>query len=250
MLSASSPSRRSLPNDVSVDDATVRKLFDLNAVRLALTGESVVDSGRPWFRSRDAVDEFLRLSGFDTDNPLDMARVQEIHEDALAYLTDIHQYRLPIEIEEPAEIHDLFLLASCGPRRLRKAACMTLKVMHIMQHIAGRELASNVAISESELLDRLNAKVFGLIDRMRASKLGVREFAAGKKTRTSLVTKLLAKRDTLATHIFDRLRYRVILESRANIVQALQLMVHELFPFNYVVPEQSQNGIITPSDLA
>ncbi len=64
------------------------------------------------------------------------------------------------------------------------------------------------------------------------------------------MTKLLAKRDTLATHIFDRLRYRVIFESRENLVQALRLMVHELFPHNYVVPEQSLNGIVVPADLA
>jgi uncharacterized protein (TIGR04552 family) len=239
-----------VPRSLLRDESAVRKLSDLTALRVILTGESVIDGGRGWFRTRDDVDEFLRLSGFDTDNPLDMSRMQELHEDALQYLADTHGYKMPNEIEEPAEIHDLFLTASFGPGHLRRPACMVLKVMHIMQHIAGRELAFNMPISEAELLDRLNAKVFGVIDRMRAAKMGVREFAAGKKTRTSLVTKLLAKRDTLATHIFDRLRYRVIFESRENLVQALQLMVHELFPYNYVVPEQSLNGIVLPTDLA
>lgn len=236
--------------DVLRDSSLVPRLFDLAQLRVVLTGESVIDGGRAWFRSREAVDEFLRLSGYDTDNPLDMSRLQELHEDAVAYLTEVHGYKLPIDIEEPADLHDLFLTASFGPQRLRRPACMTLKVMHILQHIAGRELAFNMPISEAQLLDRLNGKVFALIDRMRASKLGVREFAAGKKTRNSLVTKLLAKRDTLATHIFDRLRYRVVLETRENLVQALLLMVHELFPYNYVVPEQSLNGIIVPADLA
>ncbi len=238
--------RRELLRDASA----IPRLADLAALRVLLTGESVIDGGRAWFRSREAVDEFLRLSGYDTDNPLDMARLQELHEDAVAYMTEVHGYKLPADVEEPADIHDLFLVASFGPQRLRRPACMTLKVMHILQHIAGRELAFNMPISEAELLDRLNAKVFALVDRMRAQKMGVREFAAGKKTRSSLVTKLLAKRDTLATHIFDRLRYRVIFESRENIVQALLLMIRELFPYNYVVPEQSANGIIVPADLA
>lgn len=239
-----------VPRHLLRDASAVRKLSDLAALRVVLTGESVIDSGRAWFRTRNEVDEFLRLSGFDTDNPIDMSRMQELHADALQYLSDVHGYKMPNEIEEPGEIHDLFLLASFGPGPLRRPACMTLKVMHIMQHIAGRELSFNMPVSEAELLDRLNAKVFSAVDGMRAHKMGVREFVAGKKTRTSLVTKLLAKRNTLATHIFDRLRYRVIFESRENLVQALLLMVHELFPYNYIVPEQSLNGIVQPVDLA
>jgi uncharacterized protein (TIGR04552 family) len=232
------------------DETTARKLADLAALRIVLTGDSVIDSGRLWFTGRESVDEFLRLSGFDTDSSIDMARIQEIHADAIAYLLDTHDVRMPAELEDPAEMHDLFLIASSGPRRLRRSACMLLKVMHILQHIAGRELAFNMPISEAELLDRLNAKVFGLIDRMRAGGLGVKEFAAGKKTQSSLVTKLLAKRDTLATHIFDRLRYRILVETREDLVRALLHMVHHLVPFNYVVPEQSLNGIIGMDDLA
>ena len=39
-------------------------------------------------------------------------------------------------------------------------------------------------------------------------------------------------------------------ERVADLVRALQGMIHDLFPFNYVVPEQSQNGILGLDDLA
>lgn len=240
---------RSRPEAIP-DDATAQRLLDLSALRIALTGESVVDGVELWFKNRAMADEFLRLQGFDTDHPLDVGRLHELHQEAIAYLTEVQGYRLPPEIEEPSEIHELFVLASFGPKRLRRAACMALKVMHILLHITGRELAFNMPVSEAQLLDRLNGKVFALVDRMRAGGLGIKEFAAGKKTRPSLVTKLLAKRDTLATHIFDRLRYRLILETRDDLVRAIQYTVHHLFPFNYVVPEQSVNGIIECGDLA
>lgn len=227
-----------------------RRIADLAAIRILLRGESVVERTRATFVEREQVDAFLRLCGFDTDNSLDVERLHDIHHDAVTYLTETHGYRLPKEVIEPHEIHDLFLAATDGPKRVRRAACMTLKVMHITHHIQGRELVFDAPVSEAELLNRLNAKIFGYIDRARANGLAVREFDAGKKSRTSLVTKLLAKRGTLASQVFDRLRYRIVVEKRADLVRALQGMIHDLFPFNYVVPEQSQNGILGLDDLA
>lgn len=230
--------------------ADTQRLADLTALKLVLFGESVVDLARFWFSDRSAVDQFLRLTEFDTDNPLDLSRLHELHHEATVYLTDVHRYRLPLQIEQPAEIHDLFLAAaSAETHRVQRFACMTLKVMHILHHISGRELLFNTPISEAQLFDRLNTKVFAVIDRMRASGVGVQEFAAGKKSKTSLATKLLAKRNNLATHIFDKLRFRIVVNTRDDLVLTLLYIVHHLCPFNYVLPEQSQNTIVTAEDV-
>ncbi|MEZ4271075.1 MAG: TIGR04552 family protein [Myxococcota bacterium] len=225
--------------------ATPRGLADLAAIRTVLTGEAAVDLAQLWFTDRASVDDFLRLNAFDTDNPLDLSRLRDLHHNATVYLADTHRYRLPRPIERPAEIHDLFLAAAEGSRRLRRFACMTLKVMHILHHIACKELVSGTPISEVDLLERLNKKVFSTIDEMRAAGIAVNEFATGKKTQTSLVTKLLAKPDALATHIFDRLRFRIVLGTRQDVVLALIYLVRHLLPFNYVVSRQSQNGLIS-----
>jgi uncharacterized protein (TIGR04552 family) len=237
---------RTMPPDPNQND----RLGDLAALKMALFGESVVDLSRVWFNSRESVNAFLRLAAFDTDNPLDMARLHELHHEAVVYLTDVHRYRLPLQIEQPPEIHDLFLAAG-SPQlgRVQRFACMTLKVMHIMHHVSGRELLFNTAISEAQLFDRLNNRVFHTIDKMRASGIKVQEFAAGKKSRASLATKLLAKRNNLATHIFDKLRFRVVVGNRDELVMTLLYLLRNLVPFNYVLPEQSQNNIITADDL-
>jgi uncharacterized protein (TIGR04552 family) len=220
------------------------KLADLAALRLILTGESTVDWPRLWLPDRDAVDSFLRLCAFDTDNPVDLGRIRELHRDAVDYLRDVHHLRLLPALEEPANVHEVFLAASLAQGRSRRQACILLKVMHILHHLAGRELLFNTPISEAQLLDRLSAKVFQVIDRMRASGVGVVEFAAGQKTRTSLVSKLLAKRSTLASQVFDRLRFRIVVQKREDIVLTLLYLSRHLFAFNYVIPEQSQNGIV------
>jgi uncharacterized protein (TIGR04552 family) len=225
-------------------------LADLAALRILLTGESVVDQTRWWFPDRAAVDDFLRLLGYDTDNSLDVARLEDLHHEAVTYLADIHRYRLPASIESPNEIHDLFLLASGPISRDQRLACMVLKVMHISNHVAGRELVFNLPISEAQLFARINARVFAVIDKMRASGIGVQEFAAGKKSRASMVTKLLAKRGTLAASIFDKVRFRIVVNSREDLVSSLLYLLHYLVPFNYVVPEQSQNGLLLLEDIA
>lgn len=231
------------------DHGSVR-LANLAALRLILFGESAIDLPRLWFHDAIAVDDFIRLNGFDTDNPLDLDRLGELHHEATVYLTDVHKYRLPLQIEQPEAIHSLFLAAASPTlTKLQRFACMTLKTMHIMHHISGRELLFNTAISEAQLFESLNSRVFLAIDQMRAAGIGVCEFAAGKKSKMSLTTKLMAKRTNLATHIFDRLRFRIVVASRDDLIDTLIYLTRFLVPFNYVLPEQSQNGILTAEDM-
>lgn len=236
--------------DETEADPWTAGLEELAAARLVLTGESVVDLPRLWFSTRERVDRFLRVLQFDTDNPLDLNRLWELHHEALSYLTEQHGYRFPRAIEEPDELHQLFLDASIGPHRRRRMACTVLKTMHIMHHINGRELVFNTPISEAQLLDLLSTRIFTTIDRMRTAGVEVQEFAAGKKSRDSMVTKLLAKQENLATHIFDKVRFRVVVGTAVDLVQSLVYLLGHLVPFNYVVPGQSQNGIIRVEHLA
>ena len=129
-------------------------------------------------------------------------------------------------------------------------ACMCLKTMHIMHHVNARQLVFNTAFSEAQLFSRLNAKIFDVIDRMRAKGIQVLEFAASQKARESVVTKLLAKRETLATHLFDKLRFRVVLGSKDDLVPALLYLLKNLVPFNYVVPGQSRNGLVSAKEIS
>lgn len=233
-----------LPEGLSAD-----RLLDLGAVYQALAGDSIVDSTRSYFQDRSTVERFLRLCCFDTDNPIEMASVDALRAEAVDYLTEVHGYQVPVAVARPKDIYDLFLTASSGVGEDSRFACMVLKVMHILYHISSRELVFNMRISEAELLARLNTKVFRVIDEMRAEGITVCEFAAGKKRRSSLTTKLLAKRDTVATHIFDKLRFRIVVKSREDLINALIYIMRKLLPFNFVMPGQSENGIITISDV-
>lgn len=222
----------------------------LTILRHVLAGESAVDLHRLWLNDRQSVERFLRLHQFDTDNPLDVGRLRDLLHEAVEYLSDAFRFEVPDEVAQPAEIHDLFLTASHGPARQRRMACMVLKVMHIQHHIAGRETVFGAKVSEAKLADRLGRRILRVVDQLRASGIDVLEYAGGKKSHASMLTKLLAKRTTLANQIFDRLRFSITVRTRDDLVRTILLLAEEFAPFNYVVPGQSQNGIITLGDVA
>lgn len=225
-------------------------LRQLTTLQLMLTGESLVDATHLWFSDRDGADQFLRLCQFDTDNPLDLARLRELHRFAIDYLAEVHKYRMPASVEQADDVRDLFVLASSKQHRDAQFACMILKTMHVLHHVAGHELLFSHAIPEAQLFDRLSTRAFTVIDRMRASGIEILGFSGGKKSRSSTITKLLAKRATLASQLFDKARFSVVVKDRKDLVPALLFLSENLFPVSYVVPEQSQNGLLTLGDIA
>ena len=70
------------------------------------------------------------------------------------------------------------------------------------------------------------------------------EFEWSRKHADSLITKLLAKKENIAADVYDRLRFRMVTNSEHELMLVLREVTQRLVPFNYVVPGQSQNGII------
>ena len=59
------------------------KPCDLDIVRLILRGSSVVDWVRLHFDTRDEMQAFLRVNGFDPYNPQDQTRLEDLRKTAL-----------------------------------------------------------------------------------------------------------------------------------------------------------------------
>jgi uncharacterized protein (TIGR04552 family) len=222
-------------------------LRELERIRLILRGGSVIDWRRMHFQTRDEVDRFLRLCQIDTSRPHDEAWARTVLADAVEYLRRTFDYRVADAVANPEEIHDLFLYASGvkGLPRHRRIACIVLKVMHVLQHIEGRDLMHRLAVSEAELSELVTAKVMSIPPLLQDKGLPVFEFAHSIKTRESLITKLLAKKETVAAQIYDRTRFRIITRTRADILPVLYFLTQHLFPFNFVVPGQTENTLIS-----
>ncbi|MBI3185598.1 MAG: TIGR04552 family protein [Myxococcales bacterium] len=233
--------------DLPVRTVQQMGLKELERVRLILRGGSVIEWRRLHFMTREEVDRFLRLCQIDPSNPYDEQWARVVLSDAVEYLRRSFNYRVAEAVAQPKEIHDLFLYASGAkePKRYRKIACVVLKVMHVIQHIEGRDLLFRIAASEAELAQLVTEKVMAVAEEMREKGLPVVEFTDSIKTRESVITKLLAKKDTLAAQIYDRTRFRLVTRTREDILPVLYFLTQRLFPFNFVVPGQTENSLLS-----
>lgn len=228
------------PNVQRLEQAT---LGDVEAMRLLLRGGSVIDWHRLAFADDSEVDRFLALNEFDPANADDMERLEELRADAVEYLTRNFSYRIPNEVAHDMPARELLLLASSRGKR-QTYACIVLKVMHVMHHLAGRELLFKLPVSDDEVFGFVEAKVVKVVEEIRAAGYPIAEFAWSRKERDSVVTKLLAKKATIAADVFDKLRFRLITRSLEDLPPVLHEVLHRLIPFNYVIPGQTVNAIL------
>lgn len=222
-------------------------LRELEEIRLVLRGGSVIDWRRLNFRDRAEADAFLRLCLFDPDLAADAAKLKAIHGEAVAYLRSVFRYPIDPVVASPAEVHDLLLMASGeGPhRRHRRMACIVLKVMHTIFHTEARETLFNAPVSEKDVARLVDVRVAACKERMRRDRVPVVEFHGSVKTRESVITKLLSKRETLAAQLFDKVRYRIVTERYEHILPVLHYLTTHLFPFSFTLPGQTQNTLFS-----
>ncbi len=227
-------------------------LEDVEALRVLLAGGSVVDWHKAAFADLASVDRLLRLHLMDPDDPQDQARLRYLFDEAASYVEEYLQLRIPPKLREVEDVRDIFLWASNaqGFRRTQVLSCMILKLMHVLQHLEAADLRQHLSISDQELQDAAHALVANAADRMRRSGVPLVAFHGNRKSRMSVISKLLSKRDDVAARIFDKLRYRVIVPQETDVVAALSWLVREVFPYNQIIPGQSRNNLLDPRALA
>src|SRR5580704_18345920 len=223
----------------ALDEFTIA---DLEAIRLILHGDSVIDWRRLDFEDEDAAHAFLRSQELEPDEAQDLARMEHVKSESIAYLRRQFEYPIPLPVER-ATVPELLLLAG-GRGHRAMCACTILKCMHIIHHLDGRELLFLLPMSDQDVFHIVEEKVYRVIGGMLAAGFPVVEFVGGRKNKDSLITKLLSKQETIAAQIFDKLRFRVVTRGRDDIFPVLQYLTKRLFPFNYVVPGQSINSML------
>jgi uncharacterized protein (TIGR04552 family) len=159
-------------------------LGDVEAVRLILRGNSVIDWHRAAFLDRSEVDRFLGLHLIDVEDQDDRRRLRFVHAEAVNYLEHHLGLHFPEELRKPADVRDIFVLASQigGFRRRQIQACVILKLMHVINHMEAAELRHQTALSEADLLDLAERRIVAAADRMRAEGFPLLAFYGSRKT--------------------------------------------------------------------
>jgi uncharacterized protein (TIGR04552 family) len=216
-------------------------LMELEALRLILRGDSIIDWHRLHLETDADAATFLLTQEFQPDEPADRARLESIKNEAIAYLRRHFEFPIPKPVARTS-VEELLLLAS-GKGHRQLCACTILKAMHIIHHLDGRELLFSIPMSDQDVFHLVEEKVYRVIGGMLAAGFPITEFVGGRKNKDSLYTKLLSKTDTTAAAIYDKLRFRIVTRSADDVLPVLHYLSERLVPFNYVVPSESINTI-------
>ena len=184
-------------------------LADLEAVRLVLRGDSVIDWHRLNLENEEEARQFLRAQELRPDEPADRKSMEIIK---------TRSDRLPapaLRVSDPeadrAGVGRRALDGRVGRGHRQMCACTILKCMHIIHHLEGRELLFMLPLSDQEVFHMVEEKVYRVIGgHARARAFRSLEFVGGRKNKDSLYTKLLSKQDTIAAQIYDKLRFRIV----------------------------------------
>ena len=222
----------------SLDDVT---LADVDALRLILRGGSVIDWHRLNFETEEDVRAFIRNHELDPDSPSDIAYLQRIQAQAIEYLKRNFSFAIPKPIQN-ASFEELLMVAS-GSGHRQQCACTVLKATQIINHMNGRELLFQLPLSDRDLFHLVEEKVYRIVGKMLNAGMPIAQFVGGRKNLDSMYTKLLSKPDASTVALYDKLRFRIVTKSRDDLLPVLLYLSERLFPFNYVLPNESTNTI-------
>jgi len=220
-------------------------LSDVEAVRLVLRGGSPIDWHRLNFQTMSEVDDLLRANLLDPADPRDASRLRYLHREALRYLKRNFAFRFPVEVEHPEDVRHLFLYASEQGRlnRVQILSCVVLKTMHTVNHLEARELLLSTSLSEAELIRVVERQVLSRAE-LTGRDLPIVHFFGSRKSRDSMINKLLSKKAARASDILDKLRFRIVVETRDDLVPTLSFLLRHVFPWNQVTAGQSTNNLV------
>jgi uncharacterized protein (TIGR04552 family) len=226
-------------------------LQDMEAVHLILNGNSVVDWHRLDLDTLEKVDRHLALHLLDLRDPLDAERLRFLFDEAVHYLEENLDISFPPDLRKPDDVRNIFLMASQyeGFRRRQMFSCILLKLMHVLNHLEATDLRFRSSVSEARLIELAERRMLAFSEQMRAEGFPIVSFYGSRKTRSSIITKLITKRESTAATVFDKLRFRIVTETREDLLPAIIWLSRNVFPFNYVIPGQSHNNIATLRDM-
>lgn len=240
-------------------------LFEWELLEVVLSGKSALDS--KFFigpiSTMEEVESFVQGYGIDIQDPVATAELFGNFQEAIQFIKKYFlkegnpeglDLQVPNAIYMVTDIRDLFLMATgnskCTPEEALWAEVI-LKVMHTILH-ADKDLRSNYfPIIQTQIFDRFYKYVFR--DDSNMLHLGEREGfnikildfeTKSKKTRDSVIIKLLHKAENVAEEVFDRIGIRIITENKFDILRILKFLIekHIVIPHNNK-PSRSMNTI-------
>jgi uncharacterized protein (TIGR04562 family) len=212
--------------------------------------------------------KFIEGYGVNIEDPVEMAELFGNFQEALQFIRKYFlkegrveglDFRIPERISQITDIKKLLELSTSHAKvaeeiELSHWAGIVLKVMHTILHV-DKDLRQNYFNTiQTQIFDRYykflhrdwKNKLF-LKSSSGRMEIPIKEFQTkSKKSRDSVLIKLLHKKENVAEELFDRVGIRFITYSKYDALRVLKFLYDEfiIVPHN-VKPSRSQNSLIS-----
>jgi uncharacterized protein (TIGR04562 family) len=238
-----------------------------DVMNLMLRGRSVIDSnhGLP-LRTIEAADEFLLRYGFNLENPVESAEVLGNYHEALRFIRKYFlkpdnpegaDLEVPRAFQELVDIRTLFVWAADkGIEHIVRTrwACAILRVMHAISHLDKDLRHDFFPEIQKQIFDRFYKEIHSVDEKIylgnpkSSNSILLDKFQTKpRKTRDSVILKLLHKKETLAEDVFDQIGVRFITKTRVGVVRVLKYLRDKYIVMSMNIrPSRSRNNLIDP----
>lgn len=242
-------------------------LFDWEVLDVVVSGKSAFDTSRFLKPMKDVneVHDFLKAYGFDNNDHVARSELFGNFQEAIQFVRRFFlkegnpeglNLKIPNSLVMVSDISQLFVMASDkheSKREERLWAEVLLKIMHTIMH-ADKDLRSNYFNAiQTQIFDRFYKHIF----RDQEGKLFIGEKGTenvvalvdfetkSKKTRESIIIKLLHKAENVAEELFDRVGVRFVTHTRFDMLRVINFLLdkHIIIPHNNK-PSRSLNTMI------
>lgn len=244
-------------------------MFDWEMLDVVVGGKSALDTKNflGSMSNIEQVNQFLKGYGLDPNDHVAKAELFGNFQEAIQFIKryflkdgnpDGLDLRLPNSLLMISDISQLFLLAADDTPNKKEDklwAEVILKVMHTIVH-ADKDLRSNYFnIVQTQIFDRFYKYIFrSADDKLFLGIKGTENIVPlvdfetkSKKTRESVIIKLLHKAENVAEELFDRVGVRFVTNSRFDTLRVIRFLLEK----NIVIPHNNKpsRAINTMIDL-
>lgn len=239
--------------------------FDWGAFEVLLGDSSALDGTfySKAFKDKSDVEHFIQGYGFNLSDPIQKAELFGNYQEALEFVrryflkegnSQGYDYIIPPKLLTISDIADLFLFASgLGTKEESLWAALFLKVMHTILH-ANKDLRYQYfSTIQTQIFDRFyrfmdrdSSDQLYLKSHISSEKIPLVDFQTkSKKTRDSIIIKLLHKKESVAEELFDRIGIRFVTKNKLDIVRVISfLLEHHIVILHNIKRSRSHNSVM------
>ena len=243
-------------------------VFNWETFDVVCSGQSSLDARNylTEIYDKNQVANFLNGYGFNISDPVESAELFGIFQEALQFIKRYFliegnpeglDLKVPNYLYTITNISELFLAATGNSNYKLKTeeslwAGVILKVMHTILHTDKDLRARYFSTVQQQIFDRF----YKFIHRDNENRLFLKNEAGtsiplydfqtkAKKTRDSIIIKLLHKQENVAEELFDRIGVRIITYNKLDTLRVIKFLhTNYVIMINNIKPSRSQNTLV------